>query len=92
MASRMPWATPIPLSMRANGHIDYEAFRSALDDVRRHGIAPRVCLPFATRPGQVVNIGGEEYRVQSAVCGDGETLAGAAIDEREVVGFKVKPL
>ena len=81
----------MPLTVTVNGHIDYEAFRSALDDVRRHGIAPRVCLPFATRPGQVVNIGGEEYKVQSAVRDDGETLA-AAIDERQVAGYRVKPI
>ena len=78
--------------MTANGHIDYEAFRSALDDVRRHGIAPRFCLPFATRPGQVVNIGGEEYKVRSAVCSEGEPLPGAAFDEGQVAGYRVERL
>jgi len=76
----------------ANGNIDYAAFRSALDEVRRRGIAPRVCLPFATRPGQVVNIAGEEYRVQSAVSHDGACVPGVVFEERQVAGYRVTPI
>jgi hypothetical protein len=74
----------------ANGYIDYAAFRSALDDVRRRGIAPRICLPFAARLGQVVNIGGEEYKLQAPVTDDGAILAGALRDDAQVVGYRVK--
>ncbi len=75
--------------MTANGHIDYAAFRSALDDVRQLGIAPRVCLPFAARPGQVVNIGGDEYRLHEPVTHEGAILAGHRLDDERVAGFKI---
>ena len=75
--------------MGANGHIDYAAFRSALDDVRRRGFAPRICLPFAARPGQVVNIGGEEYRLQAPVADDGAIVTGALRDDTRVAGYVV---
>jgi hypothetical protein len=73
----------------ANGYIDYAAFRSALDDVRRRGIAPHICLPFAARPGQVVNIGGEEYRLQAPVADDGAIVTGALRDDTQVTGYVV---
>jgi len=71
-----------------NGHIDYRAFRSALHDVRKRGIASLICLPFAARRGQVVNIGGEEYRLQGAVTNDGE-LAGILAADELVAGYRV---
>ena len=74
--------------MTTNGHIEYATFRSALQDVRKRGIAPRVCLPFAARPGQVVNIGGEEYRLHAPVTHEGE-LAGILAADDQVAGFRV---
>jgi hypothetical protein len=71
-----------------NGHIDYAAFRTALHDVRKRGIAPRICLPFAARPGQVVNIAGEEYRVHAAVTHEGESAGILAADD-QVAGYRV---
>jgi hypothetical protein len=71
-----------------NGHIDYAAFRTALHDVRKRGIASRICLPFAARPGQVVNIAGEEYRVHAAVTHEGEFAAILAADD-QVAGYRV---
>ena len=77
--------------MTTNGHIEYAAFRSALQDVRQQGIAPHICLPFAARPGQVVNIGGEEYRVHAAVTHEGD-LAGILPSDDRVAGFRVTPV
>lgn len=75
-------------SVTTNGHIEYDAFRMALQDVRQRGIAPRICLPFAARSGQVVNIGGEEYRLQARVTHEGE-LAGITADDAQVAGYRV---
>ncbi len=74
--------------MTTNGHIDYTAFRSALHDVRKRGIASLICLPFAARRGQVVNIGGEEYRLHAPVTHDGE-LAGILAADEQVAGYRV---
>jgi len=73
-----------------NGHIDYAAFRSALQDVRQRGIAPHICLPFAARPGQVVNIDGDEYRLQAPVTREGNH-AGILPAADQVAGFRVTP-
>ena len=75
--------------MATNGYIDYAAFRNALDDVRRRGIAPHICLPFAAGSGQVVNIGGEEYLLRAPVNGDGATVAGALRDDTRIAGYTV---
>ncbi len=74
-----------------NGHIEYAAFRSALQDIRKRGIAPRICLPFAARPGQVVNIGGEEYKLHAPVTHEGD-LAGILAADDQVAGFRVTPV
>ena len=71
-----------------NGHIDYAAFRTALHDLRQRGIAARICLPFAARPGQVVNIAGDEYRVHAAVTHEGEAAGILAADD-QVAGYRV---
>ncbi len=81
-------ATPDSRRVTTNGHINYEAFRSALQSVRQHGIAPRICLPFAARSGHVVNIGGEEYRLQARVTHEGELASILASDE-QVAGYRV---
>ena len=74
--------------MTTNGHIDYAAFRTALHDVRQRGIAPRICLPFAARPGQIVNIAGDEYRVHAAVTHEGES-AGILPADDQIAGYRV---
>jgi hypothetical protein len=71
-----------------NGHIEYAAFRSALRDVRTRGIAARICLPFAARPGQVVNIGGDEYMLHAPVTREGD-LAGVLAADEQIAGYRV---
>ena len=77
--------------MTTNGHIDYTTFRAAVRDLRRSGIAPRICLPFAARRGHVVNIGGEEYRLHAPVTHSG-ALAGVLVADDQVAGYRVTPV
>ena len=65
-----------------------QPFGRPFSDVRKRGIAPRICLPFAARPGQVVNIGGEEYRLHAPVTHEGE-IAGILAADDQVAGYRV---
>jgi hypothetical protein len=74
-----------------NGYISYDAYKTAIEQVRRSGVAPRIALPFAARPGQIVNIGGAEYRLGQPV--DSEAAVSvAATGPADAVGYQVTKL
>ena len=79
--------------MSGTRYIDYDAYKSALRDLERDGVADPIVLPFAARLGQVVNIGGQEYRVTSVVNENGNgNGAGGDHADSTIVGFKVTKL
>jgi hypothetical protein len=73
-------------------YIEYDAYKSALRDLERDGVAHPIVLPFAARLGQVVNIGGQEYRVTSAVSGNGNGNGGGDRAGEAIVGYRVTKL
>jgi hypothetical protein len=79
------------VTVSGTAYIDYDAYKSALRDLARDGVADPIVLPFAARPGQVVNIGGQEYRVTSVVSGNGNGNGGDQAGDT-IVGYKVTKL
>ena len=78
--------------MGAESYITYDAYKSAMDEFERTGVAPCITLPFAARQGHVVNIGGREYRLEAPVTEEGTTACGTTLDGDDIVGFKVAQL
>jgi hypothetical protein len=76
----------------ADTYISYDAYKSAMDEFERTGVAPCITLPFAARQGHVVNIGGREYRLEAPVTEDGASACGTTLDGKDIVGFTVARL
>jgi len=92
MGLRLPTRPPIPILVGTDSYISYGAFVNAVDDLERTGVAPCIALPFAARQGQVVNIGGTEYRLEAPVTQSGVEVCGTTLDGGSIVGYKVAQL
>ena len=83
---------PILILVGTDTYISYGAFVNAVNDLELTGVAPCIALPFASRQGQVVNIGGTEYRLGDPVTQSDTESCGTTLDGGSIVGFKVAQL
>ena len=77
--------------MRGESYISYDAYKAAVDELQSTGVASPIALPFAARQGQVVNICGDEYRLEAPVAPEGESR-GVGPVAGDIVGYTVTKL